>query len=63
MAARYRKVPTEEDSSQEESKKQRAERIEKISTKFHALFWVIAAIFLVIFTDLHDVAFSEEINR
>ena len=47
----------------EESKKKRAERMEKISTKVHSLFWVMAAIGLIVFTDMHEVVFSDDINR
>ena len=64
MAARYRRVPTSEDEKeQEESKKERANRIENISVKIHSLFWVLSAIFLVWFLEIQDLIFSSKLNR
>jgi hypothetical protein len=64
MAARYRRV-TQVDPAvgEEESKKIRAERVERISAKIHALFWVIAAIGIMYFTDLFSIIYSDKINR
>lgn len=64
MAARYRRVQQGEgEGGEEETKKVRAERAERISAKIHAIFWVLAAIAIVYFTDLPSLIFSEKLNR
>ena len=62
MTARYRRV-AQSDHEEEESKKVRAERIDIITSKIHALFWVLAAIGVVYFTDFLSLIHSDEINR
>jgi hypothetical protein len=74
MAAsrRYKKVSqTDEDEltaqnerkQEEESKKQTAERLEQISVKIHALFWVFAAIALGAYVDLVHVFSHHKVDR
>lgn len=62
MTARYRRVP-QADPEVEESKKIRAERIERITAKIHAFFWILASIGIIYFTDLPNLVYSAEINR
>jgi hypothetical protein len=62
MTTRYRKV-AQADPEEEESKKIRAERIEKITAKIHAVFWVAAAVAVFIFTDTINLIHSDRINR
>lgn len=62
MAARYRRV-TQLETGEEESKKIRAERADRISAKLHALVWVLAAIGVVYFTDLFNLIHSDKLNR
>ena len=48
----------------EERKKKRAERMERINNKIHAVMWVVAAGFTIYHTDFFRVlAESKEINR
>ena len=64
MAQRYRRVPVGELGEEEEAKKQRAERIDYITAKIHAVFWVGAAVAIVYFTDLVNVALHDDrVNR
>lgn len=62
---RYKKVSqVDSNSIEEESKKQTAEKIEFISIKIHALFWVIAAVVLGIYLDIFHLLFNNhKINR
>ena len=62
MTARYKRV-SQSDPEEEESKKIRAERVEKIIAKLHAVFWVAAAIAIIILTDLFNLIHSDKINR
>jgi hypothetical protein len=75
MSRRYKKVSQNENdddadettdltSQEEESKKQTAERLEQISIKMHALFWVFAAVGLGYYLDLFHVALThQKVNR
>ncbi|KAJ1405279.1 hypothetical protein B484DRAFT_457112 [Ochromonadaceae sp. CCMP2298] len=63
MTARYRRVAQVEVGEEESSKKARAERIERISAKVHAVFWVAAALAVMYFTDFWNVLYSEKIDR
>ena len=64
MSARYRRVNQVEIGEEEEAKKQRAERIDYITAKIHALFWVLTALAIIYFTDLVNVAFNDtRVNR
>jgi len=63
---KYRRVPREEKSNteDEEIKKRRADKVERISNKIHAAFWVLASIGLLYYTNLFHVAVSDErVNR
>jgi len=64
MSARYRRVPVGELGEAEEAKKARAERIDYITAKVHAVFWVGTAIAIIYFTDLINVALHDDrVNR
>ena len=64
-ARRYKKVPQMDVSETEDSsKKSNTERMEQISTKVHALFWVFAAVFVVIYSDIIKVSLRDSrVNR
>ena len=62
MTARYKRV-AQSDPEEEESKKIRAERVERITSKIHALVWVVASVGTVYFTDLFALIHSDELNR
>lgn len=62
MAARYRRV-NQQEAGEEEFKKIRAERADRISAKLHALVWVIVAVALIYFTDFFDLICSDKLNR
>jgi hypothetical protein len=67
MAARhaYRAAQTEEPNHEDdEAKKKQAERIDYITAKIHAFFWVGTAIAVVYFTDLVNVVLNDaRVNR
>ena len=68
MAQRgYRRVSQEhevETLEAEEGKKKQAERIDRITAKLHALVWVVLSISIVWYTNLLNVAYSDErVNR
>jgi hypothetical protein len=64
MSGRSKKNSQETDDRQEEeSKKHRAERIEKITAKCHAVVWILAAIAVFIATDLTNLIHSTKLNR
>jgi hypothetical protein len=62
---RYRKVSQNENQlADEEQKKAKSERLDRISSKIHALVWVFLAAIVVYYTDLfHVIMHSEQINR
>lgn len=62
MPVRYRRVAQAE-AGEEESKKIRAERADRISAKLHALVWVLAAIGVIYFTDFFNLVHSDKLNR
>lgn len=62
MPVRYRRVAQAE-AGEEESKKIRAERADRISAKLHALVWVLASIGIIYFTDLFNLVHSDRLNR
>ena len=62
MTARYRRVPVT-DTEEEESKKLRAERVDRITSKLHAIFWILAAMGVFWLTDLGNLIHSDRINR
>lgn len=64
MSVRYRRVSASDENCEEEVKKQRAERIDYIQAKIHALFWVGTSIAIIYFTDLINIALHDaRINR
>ena len=66
MAQRgYRRVAQEAESTEaEEGKKKQAERIDRITAKIHAGLWVVFSIVILFYTNLLNVAFSDErVNR
>jgi hypothetical protein len=75
MSRRYKKVSQSENdddvdettnltTQEDESKKQIAERLEQISIKIHALFWVFAAVGLGFYLDVFHVALTHhKVNR
>lgn len=63
---KYRRVAREERNNveDEEIKKRRAERVERISNKIHAAFWVLSSIALLYYTDLFNLALHDpRVNR
>lgn len=62
MPVRYRRVAQAE-TGEDESKKIRAERADRISAKLHALVWVLAAIGVIYFTDFFNLVHSDKLNR
>ena len=65
MVARYRRVSQgEEVTEEDEQKKERAERIEKITSKIHALIWVGLSVAIMVYTNIIKLAFTDDrINR
>ena len=64
-ARRYKKVPQLEQSESDESRKKIAsERMEQISTKVHALLWVVTAIAVTVYSDIIKVTVKDSrVNR
>jgi hypothetical protein len=56
-------IANNERKQEEESKKQTAERLEQISVKIHALFWVFAAIALGVYVDIFHVFSHHKVDR
>lgn len=64
MVARYRRVSQTENNEGDEMKKKRADRIERITSKIHALIWIVASVILLIYTDLFKIALNDDrVNR
>lgn len=64
MVARYRRVSQAENAEGDEVKKKRAERIDRITAKLHALLWISLSIGILIYTNLLKVAYSDtRVNR
>lgn len=65
MATRYRRVPqSEPDERADADKKKRAERVEKITAKIHALIWVIVSAVLIYYSHVFEIlADSSKTNR
>lgn len=64
----YRKIhqsePTSNEYEEELVKRARAERLDKITAKIHAVFWVASSIAILIYTDIFNVAlYNEKVNR
>lgn len=64
MTVRYRRIPQNEPEEIEETnKKMRAERMERISSKLHAFVWILVAAFIIYYTNMVNLLFSDKINR
>lgn len=64
MTVRYRRIPQNEPEEIEETnKKMRAERMERISSKLHAFVWILVAVFIIYYTNMVNLLFSDRINR
>jgi hypothetical protein len=65
MSARYRRVSqSESNPAEEEEKKRRAERIEKITAKLHAAVWVVSSLLILYWTDFfHIMIYDNRIHR
>lgn len=65
MTSRHRKAPASETVEDQEriNKKEKAERIEKLVAKLHALFWIAISAAIIHYTDLFALIASNEINR
>ena len=64
MTARYKRVPQNEDSDGEEIKKRRADRIDRITAKIHAIFWVLAAGGTLLYTNFFHIGLTDSrVNR
>ena len=62
MTARYRRIPLSEESelNGEEIKKRRAENVERITAKLHALFWVAIAAVVLYYSDILQVGIHDQ---
>ena len=64
MTTRYRRVPQSEDPSSIGEEKRRAERIENITEKVHAAFWVGISGLILYYTDLINKAlYGDKLDR
>ena len=64
MVARYKRVAQTESPVEQDGKKVRADRIERITAKLHALIWIAASVAVLVYTDIFNVAFTDpKINR
>jgi len=67
MSTRYRRIHSsevEENTEEEMNKKKRAERVDKITAKLHAIVWVLAAIVSFIFSDVVKIGlYDKRVNR
>jgi len=63
----YTQVPTSSDQAEvdaEQAKKNRNKKIDQISSKVHALFWVATAIALIVYLDIWNVVMNDtRVNR
>ena len=64
MVARYKRVAQTENPVEQDVKKKRADRIERITAKLHALVWIAASVALLFYTNIFHVAFEDpRVNR
>lgn len=64
MVARYRRVAQTESPAEQDVKKTRADRIERITAKLHALIWIAASVAILFYTDIIQVAIEDpKVNR
>jgi hypothetical protein len=64
MVARYRRVAQTESPLEQDMKKKRADRIERITAKLHALIWIAASAALILYTNIFQMALTDQrVNR
>lgn len=64
MVARYRRVAQAESPGEQDVKKKRADRIERITAKLHALVWIAASAALIVYTNIFKLAIADDrVNR
>jgi hypothetical protein len=64
MVARYRRVEQNDNSTEQDVKKKRADRIERITAKLHALIWIVLSAILMYYTDIIQIGLTDErVNR
>lgn len=64
MVARYRRVEQNDNPAEQDVKKKRADRIERITAKLHALIWIVLSAALMYYTDIIHVGFTDQrVNR
>lgn len=64
MVARYRRVDQNDNSTEQDVKKKRADRIERITAKLHALIWIVLSAILMYYTDIIQIGLTDErVNR
>lgn len=64
MVARYRRVAQTESPLEQDVKKKRADRIERITAKLHALIWIAASAALILYTNIFHMALTDmRVNR
>lgn len=64
MVARYRRVEQNDNSTEQDVKKKRADRIERITAKLHALIWIVFSAILMYYTDIIQIGLTDErVNR
>jgi hypothetical protein len=64
MVARYRRVAQTESPLEQDVKKKRADRIERITAKLHALIWIAASAALILYTNIFQMALTDQrVNR
>lgn len=64
MVARYRRVAQTESPLEQDVKKKRADRIERITAKLHALIWIAASAALILYTNIFQMALTDpRVNR
>lgn len=64
MVTRYRRVAQAESPGEQDVKKKRADRIERITAKLHALIWIATSAALILYTNIFKLALSDDrVNR
>ena len=63
-SVRYRRVSRDEENEVEDVKKRQSDRIERITAKIHALFWISLAAYVVYYSDIINYAlYSDRVDR
>jgi hypothetical protein len=62
MHSRYKQVTQDEkkEDAEEILKKQRTERMDRITSKVHAVFWVVLAVVVAVYTDIFNRAVNDK---